>query len=71
MANRSSKKFKFVGYHGNMLTFFSPDPYEDPFEKKSEARKERIAKNEYQRLCNIARTEKSGRVKGVIDTYYF
>lgn len=39
------------------------DPYEDQFEKRSEARKERIAKNEYQRLRNIAKTEKSGRIK--------
>ena len=40
------------------------DPYEDQFEKRSEVRKERIAKNEYQRLRNIAKTEKSGRIKG-------
>ena len=34
---------------------FYPDPYEDQFEKKLKERKERIAKNEYQRLRNIAR----------------
>lgn len=43
---------------------FCIDPYKDPFEKKSEERKERIAKNEYQRLRNISRADKSGRVKG-------
>ena len=42
------------------------DPYEDQFEKQSEARKERIAKNEYQRLRNIARAEKSGTLKGIV-----
>lgn len=34
------------------------DPYEDQFEKKSENKSERIAKNELQRLKNIARTRK-------------
>lgn len=34
------------------------DPYEDQFEKKFEAKKERVAKNEYQRLRNIARNRK-------------
>ncbi|XP_003382917.1 PREDICTED: ribosome biogenesis regulatory protein homolog [Amphimedon queenslandica] len=46
------------------------DPYEDPFEKKSEDRKERIAKNEYQRLRNIARADKSGRVKAPLPPAY-
>ena len=41
------------------------DPYEDQFEKQSEAKKERIAKNEYQRLRNIAKAEKSGKLKGM------
>jgi hypothetical protein len=34
------------------------DPYEDQFEKKNKAKKERVAKNELQRLRNIARNMK-------------
>lgn len=34
------------------------DPYEDQFEKKSEAKSERVAKNELQRLRNLARAKK-------------
>merc|ERR1712002_1134944 len=34
------------------------DPYEDQFEKRAQIKKERIAKNEYQRLRNIARRNK-------------
>ena len=34
------------------------DPTEDPFEKASEAKRERVAKNELQRLRNIARNKK-------------
>lgn len=40
------------------------DPYEDQFEKKDKARKEGIAKNEYQRLKNMKKSLKGGRVKG-------
>ena len=40
------------------------DPYQDYFEKQTEERKERIAKNEYKRLKNVARTQKGGRIKG-------
>ena len=40
------------------------DPYQDYFEKESEERKEKVAKNEYQRLKNIARSQK-GKVKGM------
>uniref|UniRef100_A0A2P2HWR2 Ribosome biogenesis regulatory protein n=1 Tax=Hirondellea gigas TaxID=1518452 RepID=A0A2P2HWR2_9CRUS len=36
------------------------DPYEDMFAKAAHAKKERIAKNEYQRLRNIARANKTG-----------
>ena len=36
-----------------------PDPYEDQFEKRKKAKKERVAKNELQRLRNIARSQKS------------
>lgn len=40
------------------------DPYEDQFEKRDSKRKEGIAKNEYQRLRNIGKSLKGGRVKG-------
>ena len=39
------------------------DQFEDQFEKRSKQKKERIAKNEYQRLRNLARNKK-GKVKG-------
>lgn len=41
------------------------DPYEDQFEKRDSKKKENIAKNEYQRLRNIGKNLKGGRVKGV------
>jgi len=34
------------------------DPYEDQFEKRVKAKKEAVAKNELQRLRNIARNMK-------------
>jgi len=40
------------------------DPMEDQFAKRMNAKKERVAKNELQRLRNIARTQK-GKVPGV------
>ncbi|XP_072167794.1 ribosome biogenesis regulatory protein homolog [Diadema setosum] len=40
------------------------DPYEDQFAKKKKAKQERVAKNELQRLRNIARQRK-GKVPGV------
>lgn len=40
------------------LCYFCLDPYEDQFEKKIQAKKEKIAKNEYQRLRNIAKNKK-------------
>lgn len=43
----------------------SADPYEDQFEKKASERKEKVAKNEYQRLRNIARAGKGGAVRGM------
>lgn len=43
---------------------YSTDPYQDYFEKEVEERRERIAKNEYKRLKNIAGTKKGGRLKG-------
>lgn len=36
------------------------DPMEDQYAKRKDAKKERIAKNEYQRLRNIAKTTKGG-----------
>lgn len=42
------------------------DPYEDQFEKKAEKRKERVAKNEFQRLKNLARSQKGAKVKGTV-----
>ena len=41
-----------------ILVIICLDPYEDQFEKKIQAKKERIAKNEYQRLRNIAKNKK-------------
>lgn len=49
-------------YFLSSLYIFS-DPYQDYFEKKAEERKEKVAKNEYQRLRNISRGQK-GRIKG-------
>nr|KAG5710216.1 hypothetical protein BaRGS_006735 [Batillaria attramentaria] len=40
------------------------DPYEDQFEKKKKEKSERVAKNELQRLRNLARAQK-GKVPGV------
>ena len=40
----------------NLLPFL--DPYEDQFEKRGKEKMERVAKNEYQRLRNIARNKK-------------
>lgn len=40
------------------------DPMEDQFEKRAKAKKERVAKNELQRLRNLARANK-GKVPGV------
>ena len=36
------------------------DPFEDQFEKRKTAKKERIAKNELQRLRNIKKNMKGG-----------
>ena len=44
--------------------FVFPDPYEDQFEKREKATKEGVAKNEYQRLKNVAKGVKGGKVKG-------
>ena len=43
------------------------DHFEDQFEKKSKEKKERIAKNEYQRLAR----NKKGKVKGIARSHYF
>ena len=47
-----------------LSTFFpNVGPLEDQFEKRRQEKKERAAKNEYQRLRNIARNQK-GKIKG-------
>ena len=49
-----------------LSTFFffsNVDSLEDQFEKRRQEKKERVAKNEYQRLRNIARNQK-GKIKG-------
>ncbi|XP_065065806.1 ribosome biogenesis regulatory protein homolog [Rhopilema esculentum] len=38
------------------------DPYEDQFEKLTKEKKEKVAKNELQRLRNIARNKKGGKI---------
>jgi len=45
---------------GEHVVFFA-DPMEDQFEKRVKAKKERVAKNELQRLRNIARNSKKGK----------
>ncbi len=40
------------------------DPFEDQFEKKRKVKDESVAKNEYQRLKNLSKEMKGGRVKG-------
>jgi regulator of ribosome biosynthesis len=37
----------------------SLDPYEDQFLKREQEKKERVAKNDFQRLKNIGRSQKS------------
>ena len=54
---------------GCHCSIHTADPYEDQFEKKATARKEQIAKNEYQRLRNISRAVKSGTVKGDMSSF--
>jgi len=41
-----------------LFLFISSDPNEDQFAKRLGAKKERVAKNEFQRLKNIARANK-------------
>ena len=40
------------------------DPKEGQFAKREKERQERVAKNEYQRLKNIARAAKKGGLRG-------
>jgi len=40
----------------NLVIF--ADPFEDQYAKRKEAKSERVAKNEYQRLRNIAKNSK-------------
>jgi hypothetical protein len=58
--------YAFYNKASNCCIYFclKPDPYEDQFEKRDSKRKEAIAKNEYQRLRNIKRNLKDGKVKG-------
>ena len=42
------------------------DPFEDQFEKSAEKRQEAVAKNEFQRLRNVAMSQKAGKIKGII-----
>jgi len=42
------------------------DPYEDQFAKRIKAKKERVAKNELQRLRNIARNMKGKGLRNVV-----
>lgn len=42
-----------------IFEFFPEDPNVDLFAKKNKEKKERVAKNELQRLRNIARSQKS------------
>lgn len=46
------------------------DPYEDQFAKKKEEKKERVAKNELQRLRNIARAQKSKGALSVVVCHF-
>lgn len=48
--------FSFIFYLFIYLSFI--DPNEDQFAKRMAAKKERVAKNEFQRLKNIARANK-------------
>ena len=41
----------------------SVDKFEDQFERRSKEKTDRVAKNEYQRLRNIARTQKGVKIK--------
>ena len=53
-----------MAYDTPINFFFSNvDSLEDQFEKRRQEKKERVAKNEYQRLRNIARNRK-GKIKG-------
>jgi hypothetical protein len=47
-------KFKAGFLYFGIIFFNVSDPYEDQFEKRVQKKKESTAKNEYQRLRNIA-----------------
>ena len=56
-----------INLNSLIFVFLHLDPFEDQFEKRNTAKKERVAKNELQRLRNIAR--RSGKkVPGVGET---
>jgi hypothetical protein len=61
LADGSTRERWFVTRRCFLLIFYSfisSDPNEDQFAKRSAAKKERVAKNEFQRLKNIARANK-------------
>ena len=57
------------GWRHPYQLFRNVDPLEDQFEKRRQEKKERVAKNEYQRLKNIARNQK-GKIKGTIGSAF-
>ena len=54
-------------FHKKKIPFCETDPMEDQFEKRMTAKKERIAKNDVQRMRNIARN-RGKKVPGVGET---
>lgn len=52
-------KLQINNVANNIWFFFPEDPNVDLFAKKNKEKKERVAKNELQRLRNIARSQKS------------
>ena len=59
--------FGVGGFFRYQALYIFSDPYQDYFEKEGEERKEKVAKNEYQRLRNISRGQK-GRIRGCTQT---
>lgn len=48
------------------VCFFATDPYEDQFLKREQEKKERVSKNEFQRLRNVGRSQKMTSMKSWI-----
>lgn len=55
----------------NFWILFTEDPNVDLFAKKNKEKKERVAKNELQRLRNIARSQKSKGKFTLFSEYWF